>query len=69
MGMYCSQITKIEFVVSFDLESQKSFTQGQIYVAPSKFTSIDKLYLIEKYNKVALKVNLSAKKEYERMRT
>ena len=46
-----------EGVVSFDLESEKSFNQGQMYVALSRITSINQLYLIGKYNKAALKVN------------
>ena len=35
----------------------------------SRITSINELYLIEKYTKAALKVNESAKKEYEKLRT
>ena len=58
-----------EGVAIFDLESQKSFNQGQIYVALSRITSINELYLIGKYTKAALKVNESAKKEYEKLRT
>ena len=57
-----------EGVVSFDLESQKSFNQGQMYVALSRISSINKLYLVGKYKKEAIKVNLAAKKEYERLR-
>ena len=51
-----------EGVVSFDLEKQKSFNQGQINVALSKISSMNKMYLIRSYNKAALKVNESAKK-------
>ena len=58
-----------EGVAIFVFESQKSFNQGQIYVALSRVTSINELYLIEKYTKAALKVNESAKKEYEKLRT
>ena len=58
-----------EGVVSFDLEKQKSFNQGQINVALSKISSMNKMYLIGSYNKAALKVNESAKKEYERLRS
>ena len=53
-----------EGVVSFDLEKQKSFNQRQIYVALSRISSMNKMYLIGSYNKAALKVNESAKKEY-----
>ena len=58
-----------EGVAIFVFESQKSFNQGQIYVVLSRITSINELYLIEKYTKAALKVNESAKKEYEKLRT
>ena len=58
-----------EGAVNFDLESQKSFNEGQIYVSLNRIISINKLYLIGKYNKAALKVHISAKKEYERLRT
>ena len=40
-----------------------------MYVALSRITSINELYLMGKYNKAALKVNESAKREYERLRT
>ena len=58
-----------EGVVSFDLKSQKSFNQGQMYVALSRITSVNELYLIGKCNISVLKVNESAKREYERFRT
>ena len=58
-----------ESIVSFDLEKQNSFNQGQIYVAFSRILSLNKMYLIGSYNKAALKVNESAKKEYERLRS
>ena len=51
-----------EGVVSFKLEKQKSFNRGQIYVALSRISSINKMYLIGSYNKAELKVNKSAKK-------
>ena len=50
-----------EDIVSFDLEKQKSFNQGQIYVALSRISSMNKMYLIGSCNKAALKVNGSAK--------
>ena len=52
-----------EGVVSFDLKSQKYFNQGQMYVALSRITSINELYLIGKCNISVLKVNESAKRE------
>ena len=57
-----------EGVVSFDLESQKSFNQEQMYVVLSRITSINEFYLIGNCNKVPLKVNKSAKREYEKLR-
>ena len=58
-----------EGVVSFDLEKQKSFFHWQIYVALGRISSMNKMYLRGSYNKAALKVNESAKKEYERLRS
>ena len=55
-------------VVSFDLEKQKSFNEGQMYVALSRVTSIDNLFLIGKYNCNVFKVNESAVAEYNRLR-
>ena len=37
-------------VVIFDLEKQKSFNQGQMYVALSRVANINNLCLIGKYN-------------------
>ena len=52
-----------EVVVRFDLEKQKSFNQGKIYVALSRISRMNKMYLTGSYNKTALKVNESAKKK------
>ena len=57
-----------ETVVRFDIERRKSFNQEQLYVALSRISSMNKMYLIGSYNKATLKVNESAKKEYERLR-
>ena len=43
-------------VISFDLEKQKSFNQGQIYVPLGGVININKLYLIGKYV-TAIQVN------------
>ena len=51
-----------EGVVSFDLEKQNSFNQGQIYIPLSRTSSMNKVHLIGSYNKTPLKVNKSAKK-------
>ena len=58
-----------EAVVNFDVEKQKSFNQGQIYVALSRISSMNKMYLIGSCNKAKLKVNESVRKEYERLRS
>ena len=65
MGIYSLQSTGFslaEGVVSFDLEKQTSFNQGQIYVVLSKISRMNKMYIIGSYNKAALKLNKSAKK-------
>ena len=55
-------------VISFDLEKQKSFNEDQMYVALSRVTSIDNLFLIGKYNRNVFKVNESAVVEYSILR-
>ena len=55
-------------VVSFDLEKQKSFNQGQMYVAISRITNINNLFLIGEYSRNAFKVNTDATTEYNRLR-
>ena len=65
MGMYSLPSTGLslaEGVVSFDLEKQTSFNQGQIYVVLSKISRMNKMYIIGSYNKAALKLNKSAKR-------
>ena len=54
-------------VISFDLQRQKSFNQGQMYVALSRISKFDNMYLIGKYHQNAIKVNQNAKQEYERL--
>ena len=51
-------------VVSFDLEKQRSFNKGQMYVAFSRVTSTD-IFLIGKYNPNVFKVNENAILEYK----
>ena len=70
--MYSSQSTRsqlTEGVESFDLEKQKTFTQRQIFVALSRISRINEIYLIGSCNKAVLKVNESAKKDYKRLRS
>ena len=51
-------------VVSFDLEKQISFNEGQMYAALSRVTSIDNIFLIGKYSP---NVNENAILEYKRL--
>ena len=52
-------------VISYEL--QKSFNQGQMYVAMSRISTLENMHLIGNYNQNAIKVNKSAKKESERL--
>ena len=40
----------LEAVISFDLVKQKNFSYGQMYVALSRVTSLNGLYLIGEFN-------------------
>ena len=51
-------------VVSFDLEKQKSYNQGQMCVAISRITNINNLFLIGEYSRNAFKLNIDATTEY-----
>ena len=55
-------------VVNFDLENQKLFNEGQMYVALSRVTKIDNFFLIGKYSPNVLKVTENAIIEYSRLR-
>ena len=55
-------------VVSFDLENQKSFNEGQMYLALSRVTKIDNLFLIGKYSPNVFKVNENTVIEYSKLR-
>ena len=54
-------------VISFDLIKQRSFKAAQMYVALSRITNMDGLYLTGTYNLNATKVNTNASHEYERL--
>ena len=55
-------------VFSFDLEKQKLFNQGQIYVALSRVTDIKNLHLIATCNRNAFQVNSNVTSECNRLR-
>ena len=57
-----------EAVISFDLQRQRQFNAGQMYVAMSRVRSLKGLYLTGTFDKKAIKANKKAFEEYERMR-
>ena len=61
-------LTLSEVVVSFNLFKQRRFNPGQLYVALSRVTSLNGLYLIGSYNKNAIIADRSVVDEYERLR-
>ena len=61
-------LSLISAVVTFDLENQKSFNEGQMYVALSRVTKIDNLFLIGKYSPNVFRVNENAFIDYSRLR-
>ena len=61
-----NQFQKI--VVSFELRKQRRFNPGQIYVALSRVTSLEGLYIIGRYHRNAIVVDERVTREYERMR-
>lgn len=52
-----------EAVISFNLQKQRSFKNGQMYVALSRVTSLQGLYLIGKFNSNAIVVDKNAERE------
>ena len=52
-------------VNSLELQKQKSFRPGQIYVALKRVTSIEGLYLTGALKKDAIKANIEALNEYD----
>ena len=55
-------------VISFELLRQRSFNVGQMYVALSRVTNINGLFLIGEFSDKAIRVNKKACLEYERLR-
>lgn len=53
-----------EGVISFDVHRQKSFNSDQMYIALSRITSTDIMYLVGNYSKKVIKGKYSAKKQY-----
>ena len=61
-------LTQQKIVVSFQLNKQRSFNPGQMYVALSRVTSLNGLFLIGDYSKSAFKANTESEKEYLRLK-
>ena len=57
-----------EIVISFNLLKRRSFNNGQMYIALSRVTSLQGLFLIGKYNSNAIVVDEKAKREYQYLR-
>ena len=57
-----------EIVISFNLFKQRSWNNGQMYVALSRVTSLDGLYLTGEYNASAIKADPRATIEYNNLR-
>ena len=55
-------------VISFNLLKQRSFNNGQMYVALSRVTSLNGLFLTGQYKSSAIKADPRALQEYDRMR-
>ena len=54
-------------MISFDLEKQKTFKPGQMYVALGRIKSLDGLFLTGYFQRDAIKANVEATNEYERL--
>ena len=55
-------------VVSFELNKQKCFNNGQMYVALSRVTSLRGLFIVGEITPSAIRVDKNVTLEYERMR-
>ena len=58
-----------KIVVSFQLMRQRNFNFGQIYVALSRVTSFEGLFILGTFNVNAIRANPKAIEEYNRMRS
>lgn len=61
-------LTQEKIIASFQLNKQRTFNPGQMYVALSRVTSLNGLFLIGDYSKSACKANTESKKEDLRLR-
>ena len=60
-------LTIPQAVVSFDLEKQKTFKEGQIYVALGRIKNLEGLFLTGYFQRDAIKANIEATNKYERL--
>ena len=60
-------LTLEKVVISFDLVKQRSFNYGQVYVALSRVTSLDNLYLIGSFTLSVIEADPRAIHEYQRL--
>ena len=61
-------LSLIKAVVSFDLMKQRTFNYGQLYVALSRVTSQDGLYLVGNYDRAKIRCDPKATQEYQKLR-
>ena len=61
-------LTLNKVVISFNLERQRNFNPGQIYVAFSRPTSLNGLFCTGHYNKSAIHASQKVHEEYTRLR-
>ena len=55
-------------VVSLNLRKQKVRQPGQVYVALSRITNFERIYLTCSYSRTLIKTNVAGKDEYERLK-
>lgn len=71
MGLHCTQVqglTLSDVVVSFDLNRQKHFNCGQIYVDLSRATGLQGLHVVGQVKNKHVRANPKVHAEYQRMR-
>ena len=61
-------LTLQNVVISFKLNKQKSFNNGQVYVALSRTTSLQGLYVLDPINKHHIKTDSRVHDEYDKLR-
>ena len=69
--MYYAQslgLTSLRAVFTFELEKQKTFKPGQLYVALGRIKNLQGLYLTGSFQPKAIKANVQVTHEYERLR-